>query len=550
MVVELFLIAALFIFFTGWGLWVKYLLAIPADTVAVTSLLGLVFFSIACCVAAFFTPLTLGVEIVFLVAGILPYFSKKLRAGIIPFPQAMLRSAWFWAFALTIVLVGCYYAFVPDQFNYYIPTLQWLNRFGFIIGTAVIDWSVGQMSMWHIIQAGLDQTIDPFLRINIFVAVLYLVYLFERKSYWMLFFIAWYFLFIQTVSPDVPIAFLALIVVNESCFHYQKANFPALLILAVFAFTIKLVTFWLPAWVLFVYLYKNKAVWIEKSSGKTCLFVGLLVCVFVLKNVIISSCLVYPVGFSQIDTYWCAHPGVLADYQNVMTRLTFNLRYSLEEVQSFSLLYKFRHWLTYNDPQAVMNLGIILLSLLFGIFAFIKKNVIYMALWSLIVVKIGVVFLSSGQFRFLLDGVFPLLLIFFTCLPLKINQIHSLALSVILVAALALSYPSFILKFFSTMNAPWMMEGFTSHALLVPETDRREAYEEEKIGNLTIHITTGYYFNFDTPPPAFTSYTLKQLNRLNVFPQMRDSVDIRKGFYMKKLSTEDKAKLEQIIDRF
>jgi hypothetical protein len=94
-----------------------------------------------------------------------------------------------------------------------------------------------------------------------------------------------------------------------------------------------------------------------------------------------------------------------------------------------------------------------------------------------------------------------------------------------------------------------MIEGFTKESLLRPETDSLLEYEEEKLGNLNFNISTGYFFNFDTPQPALTLKKLILYYNLGIFPQMKDPSNIHKGFYVKKLTEEEKEKLKNIINR-
>ncbi|MDR0546814.1 MAG: hypothetical protein LBG77_04420, partial [Dysgonamonadaceae bacterium] len=222
MLVELLLVCALLLFSAGWGAWMKRILGIQTSSIVITSLLGLCFFAMICCVVLFFMPVRLWMEIAFIALALSAYGLPKTRAYIDKFPVQVVRSAWFWVFAAIVLLAGSYFAFVPDQFGYYIPTLTWLNDFGLIPGVSNIDWSISQMSLFHILEAGLDESVDCFLRINIYIVLLYLVYVMERKAYILLLFVPFYFLFIQSLSPDVPVALISLIIVNEIYFHYNK----------------------------------------------------------------------------------------------------------------------------------------------------------------------------------------------------------------------------------------------------------------------------------------------------------------------------------------
>lgn len=183
MILEVLSIIILFISIGGWGTWAQYLLASKKQSSSLTFLLGLTFLSIVLCIISFFYPLNRKIEILLFAISIIPYFIKNLKYYRIKFPLEIIKSGWFWLFSLLILLVGSYYPFRPDHFGYYIPSLNWLNQYGLILGVANIDWVLGQMSSLHIIQAGFDDTIDPFQRINLLITILFIFYIFERKVY-------------------------------------------------------------------------------------------------------------------------------------------------------------------------------------------------------------------------------------------------------------------------------------------------------------------------------------------------------------------------------
>jgi hypothetical protein len=142
MILEILSIFALFITTIGWGSWAKFFLSIRSDSIPITVIVGLSFFGAICCLLSFFTPLTVPIEILLLIISIVPYFFKKLRGNFIRLPKEIVKSVWFWVFVGMTLLAGCYFPFVPDHFGYYIPTLNWLNKYGLLPGTATVDWNL------------------------------------------------------------------------------------------------------------------------------------------------------------------------------------------------------------------------------------------------------------------------------------------------------------------------------------------------------------------------------------------------------------------------
>ena len=524
----------------------KMLLGIKTDSFSLTILLGLSFFSIWICILAFFIPLTFYVELVLLVISLIPYCSKKLRVYMVSFPKVLLKSVWFWIFCIIIILAGTYYPFIPDHFYYYKPTLNWLNQYGLITGVANIKWSFGQMSVYHMIQAGLDQTIDLFQRINVFFSILFLIYIFERKAFLLLFIIPIYFLFIQTSSPDVAIIYISLIIVNEVFFNYKADNYKILFIISVFTFTIKPVTFWLPIWIFIAGYFLNKK---ELKDYRIYLFPILFIVLFLIKNVIASSTLLYPISFTKLNTYWLTDLRFLELSGENASVLTFHKFFTKDVINTMSFFHKIYYWLSIKEFRTIINWIIILTVTSFGIFSFIKKNPVYLSLWIIIFIKIIVTFMFSGQFRFLLDGVYPLLFIMFHHIRIsKTKTIVAGFLFSILLLAL-ISFPPFLKRSIPSLQLTEWMKGFSKETLLFPGKYNEKKYSKDKIGNLEFYISA-YVFTYDTPPPAFIYYRLNQLYNLGVFPQMKDPNNIRKGYYMKMLEPEEKERLGEIIKKY
>jgi hypothetical protein len=371
-----------------------------------------------------------------------------------------------------------------------------------------------------------------------------LVYIFDKKAYWLLLFIPFQFLFIQTASPDVAVVFLSLIVVNELCFNYDKNKFAILLIISFFVFTIRPVGFWLPAWVYITGIYHNKNEW---KSYKNYVFPLLLLFIFIIKNIVISSTFCYPLTFLKLNTYWLTDQHIL-DLSNQSAALyTFDMHYTIEEIGKFSFLERVYRWLTLPDLQVIINLFIVIVTLLFGIYAFWKKCFTYKALWTIIFLKIVLIFCYSGQYRFMLDGIYPLLFILIVNIRIK-KQIILVGSMALFLAFLGLiSFPEKVQKVLPGFMLSDYMTGFTKKALLRPENYILPEYKSGRIGNLDFNISEMYLFSFDTPIPAFAKHHLKILHRSGVFPQMKDSTDIRKGFYMKPFSEEENTHLKEIL---
>ena len=544
MIVEFFLILCLFVVFAGWGIWAKMLTRIKTDSFSLTIILGLSIFSIPVCLFSFFIPLNFFIESILLIFALIPFLSKRLRAHSIRFPKEMLQSVWFWIFCLVIILAGSYIPFRPDHFYYYTPTINWLNQYGLIIGVANIDWKLGQMSVFHIIQAGLDQTIDPFQRLCVFITILFLVYIFERKAYLLLFVIPFCFLFIQTASTDVAIVCLSLIVVNELCFNYKAGNHKILFLISIFIFTIKPVAFWLPLWIFIAGFLLDKK---ELKDYRIYIIPTLLLIIFLVKNVIASSTLFYPIQLTKLNTYWLSDLRILELSDQKAAMYTFDQYFTINEINSMTFFQKVYHWLSIDKLQTIINFVIVTVIAVFGVFSSLKKSAFYLSLWFIIVIKTLIVFSFSGQYRFIIDNIFPLLFIMFYPVLTCKTKIFTAGLAFSLLLLLFISYPPLLKRSIPGFKlTAWMTNGFTKKSLLIPECYVVKKYAEENLGNLNFYISA-YPYGYDTPPPAISRSELRLYHEIGIFPQMKDPANIRKGYYMKTLTSEEKEKLGEII---
>jgi len=80
-------------------------------------------------------------------------------------------------------LCSSFFPFIMDHFGYYIPTIKWLSSAGLVRGLANLDMVLGQMSVWHIFQAGVSHLADSFLRSNSLLLLIYLIYCLEKKDW-------------------------------------------------------------------------------------------------------------------------------------------------------------------------------------------------------------------------------------------------------------------------------------------------------------------------------------------------------------------------------
>ncbi|MGM5631257.1 hypothetical protein O2K51_10185 [Apibacter raozihei] len=540
MLLEIIYFILIFISILGWGLWSLILFKFKSESIALTLISGLIFLAVVLSLSAFFVPLGLKLEVIMILISLIPYYSKwrevvhKLKALKLKFNFFIILGILF--------MIGSLYPFILDHFGYYIPTIDWLNELGIIKGMANIDWSIGQVSFFHILQAGLDDTIDPFCRLNIFVSFIYLLYAYERDSYKLLVFLPISFMFLQSPSPDLMIFLFSLITANELLYNKLSIqDYPFFLVLSTFLFIVKPITFWLPAWVFINYLMQKN----RKYSYKYFLIPIFLISLYLVKNIYVSSLPFFPVTILKVSSFWMPDSRIL-DYSNqIAALLTYHTKFTLEEIQSFTLYQKLYYWFVLKHFSSVIHILIVLVIIAYVLYIFKVRKKSEIALGILIITKIILIFNFSGQYRFMLDGVFILLFVLIT----SINFNRKVALGLVYASALIFMV-TFSFSVIQNLNPSFKIIGFRKENLWKPGKFILNKYERKKIGNLDINVSTDYSLNFDTPAPAFTLHKLNYYLNLGIFPQQIDSTDISRGIYSKPLSETEKIELLSILDNY
>ena len=175
--------------------------------------LGMISISIVLSIVAFFQPINSIIEITILAIGIFLFLFQKNYLSLWKFINN--NYLLFSTISLIICFLGSFAPFILDHFGYYQPSILWISEIGLTRGISNLDLLLGQMSIWHILQAGFSHFSDPYLKINIILLISYLIYLIEKKSYIHLLFFPILFLFGQSPSPDLPVIVFSLILLNE-----------------------------------------------------------------------------------------------------------------------------------------------------------------------------------------------------------------------------------------------------------------------------------------------------------------------------------------------
>ncbi|MFP3833202.1 hypothetical protein SCA31_09875 [Chryseobacterium sp. SIMBA_028] len=500
-------------------------------------LLGIMGVSVVWTVASFFIPLNIYVEMITVLPGLFYFFKEKIYHE---FYQLTKKEITLGVIVSAIILLsGSYYPYILDHFGYYVPTIKWLTEYGLIKGISNLDFILGQMSVWHIFQAGFSNFADPFLRINSILLIVYTLYSIERKSWIHMCFIPVLLLFSQSPSPDLPVIAFSLIILNEMI--SGNKNTSLLFAFSVFVFVIKPTMIWLP-----ILVFLNSII-ILKSSFKKLFFGGLILLLFFIKNIWTFGYPIFPVSIIDLGFSWKPNPEVLKTSSQYAIMKTYDMQYSYEEIQRFSTFDHIKNWFFLKGIKSVINIFFILSLLIFSAFTWMKKKKLITLICISLLIKSILVLAFSAQYRFFIDVFFVIFLVlFYEYFDKRKSLVVFSGLSLFFMSIL--SFPSFIQKSIPSFRLGSFMAGFKKEQLYQPSTYQYHQFNSFKVGNLNFNVSKNYPYNFDTPLPAISSCYIFDDVKARIFPQLINKNDMKKGFIWKKMTSEEKKEAATVIN--
>lgn len=523
--------------FSGYGKMVNRFIGRLGEGIALELISGMTVLMLIFSIVSFFTGLSLSIEIVFIGLGLTSFFYFK---GYESFREMnFIKNPKFLFSATLILFVGSYFPFILDHFGYYLPTLKWLAEVGLVKGIANLDLTLGQMSFWHMLQAGLMHFADPFLRLNTFLLLVYLIYTFENKSWIHLIFLPFLFLFAQSPSPDLPVIVFSLILLDE-VFRGNR-NMGSLFVFSMLIFSIKPTMIWVP---IFVFLYGNmiiKTFWWRWFPGV------LILILFFVKNLWTFGYPIFPIQWMDLNVAWKPNSELMQISSELAIKKTFDMQYSYQEIQSFSFVDYIRNWLFLKGIKSIIHLAFISGLLFFAVFSIMKKKKFMSILCLAIVIKSILVLLFSAQYRFFLDVFFVLIFVFARDLTQKkalgIFSFFSILFLIFF------SSPNLLKKAVPSFKLSQFMYGFQKDQLYKPSYFEWKKYESYNIGNLDFYVVKRYPYSFDIPIPAISPGFLEEDLKTGIFPQKRGK-SLKPGFYWRKLTEKEQQQLEKILEKW
>jgi len=505
------------------------------NTISGKIISGIFLISVVWTITAFFSGLNIFIELITVFIGLLSFFYFKIYLDFWNFFSK--NSKVFLLFSLVICFAGSFFPFILDYFGYYVPTVKWISEYGLIKGISNLDLLLGQMSFWHTFQAGFSHLSDPFLRMNSVILIIYLMYIFEKKSWIHLLFIPFLFLFSQSPSPDLPVIVFSLIILNETLSGNSNLNF--LFAVSALVFAIKPTMLWLP---LFTFLY---GIFISKSNIRFLILGSFVFLIFFVKNIWCFGFPVFPVQIGDFGVSWKPNPELLKISSKVAIEKTFDSQYKYAEILNFSTLDYMKNWLFLKGIKSKIHILFMLSLLVFSVFAFVKKNKIISLLCISVLVKSILVLLFSAQYRFFIDVFFVVFFVMFYQKISKKQMMISFSVSSIFFIGF-LSFPGLVKKVFPSFKLGQFLTGFQKEQFYEPAHFEWNRYKTYQIGNLKFNVVESYPFSFDIPIPAISPEFLQEDFDARIFPQ-QNSENIKDGYHWRKMNDEEKQQIKNIL---
>lgn len=527
--------SVLFLFASLSGIALQYIFSLSKTNTAFTLLYGIIFQTLFLSTFSFFYKISFEVFILNFSLQLLFYL--KFKAEFLLFLKNIFKSYSnpqlyvFFAFIMLIVLKSALLPSIFDNESYYIQTIKWCNEYGFVKGVANVHPFLGQFSFWHVLQSGFTFSFLPiqFNDINGFVLVIGIYYFFEKYilkgynlSFFGIVFLIFYYQFIDSPSPDLPILVLSAIVFNE--FIENSDEVKAVLLLIVFMVFIKVTIVPLLLITVF-YIYKNKII-IPYFTIISLLFGS----IWIFKNIIITGYPLFPLAVFETNYDWkLPIESITYMYQNIN-----NLGYAKNAPIhiSFSLPEKLNFWIRLKGIDGFFNKGIIVLVCLVPFTKYFKTTKNFKILYLILLLHFIFLLLTSPQYRFFL----PTFILFSTVLLYEFSTYFTFQLhKIVLILSLFLITTNLFFVFKNKTNTTF----FQFNQLIVPQANTKYInikFEKKNIGNFSFYDPNLPNF-YETSNGELPCVNEKMLHFYNYYPQQR-ATEIKDGFYAKPIVNE------------
>lgn len=461
----------------------------------------------------------------------------------------------FFVMSILILIQSSSLPYIIDNESYYIQSIRWLNQVGITKGLANLHIFLGQMSGWHILQSSFNFSfIAPFFNdlngfLSIIMAYLYLSHwesYKKNKSYNSLFistiflFYLFFFPFIDSPSPDLPIYLIAPVIVFlflKNYTHPQSEENLLLLLLSFLLILIKVTAFPILIFGL-VLMFKN----INKSLIIHFISLSVLsLSLFMLKNYWLTGYPLYPldIGGKYLSPDWKI-PAKMRDFYYYATQLYAWKIQDPNILAHLSFWDKFKLWFFQPKLNGIFNKSLVFMLVSFPFFTWRKKANQWIYLYF-ITLFISLYF-TSPQYRFLLPILFIGGAILLSSILKNRPKIIAISLSISLLCSAI--FVLFIFNLSSLSNNEMMINktSLKLSQIIIPQGITKYPqlkYKTQIEGNLKFYTpkkdSLFFWQTSNAPLPASNKQIIDYFKQTyKIIPQKRTH-NIKDGFYSKSL---------------
>lgn len=473
---------------------------------------GIFLIGILALIFAIFIPLNIYFEISLIVLGLILFAVQNCWEISFKF------SIHFFLLFLTILFVGSMNAFLFDTYSYYLPTIKWLDQYGLVKGIANYDFNLGQHSLWHIIQAAFNDSIDWYYKINTFLIVVFLLYVWEIKRYILLIFLPVFFLFAASPSPDLVVFVLSIIMLSEWITH-KEDSLKLNLIYSAFLILVKPIAFVLPVY----FFYKSIKKW--KSYKGIYAVVIILSVLFIFKNIYLTANFLFPLKFGNLSSFIHAIPESIYEISATDGRLV-TLKHvdglDLDWFKNLSLKDYYLFLLNHLHYTIILFLLFTLITFVFFMVQFFNQGK-FKSLSVLLVIKVIIFSIITIQYRFLLDNVLliTVLLLWNSTLNFKIFSPFIILSGIFLVLFPNLND--------NKINQMRLLQPYTVSQIVTPVKAKVET-TTVNFKEISYHVILNYDFSLDVQPLNLNKMLIDRYIYQGFHAELIDNTSIKSGF--------------------
>lgn len=565
----LILIYWLYLFFVSSTLGIAFSRIIGSEKIhsAITPILGLFAVTLLASIYAIFGGLTVNFETGLLILAV--FCGAAYYRSLFDYLGSLTKNFQKLTFLLQLLFVFVFVMalmqsatapYISDNESYYLPTIKWLDHYGFVPGLANLHIFLGQTSGWHICQSALnlDFIYTEFNDINGFLLIPGTFYVldklndyFIKKELHLLFiglfpvFYVLLFQFLSAPTPDLPIYVLTIVLFGEYLDSIQRKSFKdeaILMSLALFAFFTKVTAVLLFVFPIIIFV-RNKDR--RKKERIVILIITLLtVVLFFIKNFIVSGYPLYPLSWIKPSGIDWLLPQKILEYLIEGTKsyafLMPNIEY--ENTLAFDL---FIHWLNLPKLHGIFNLSMIILLLVFPITFFRSRDrKIFVLIYTLSFAQMALLLMSSPQYRFFLGYMMLLISILLAILLFKRLKLIKVFITLSIFLIPVPLFFNLTLSTVSNNKQHQSLSRFKSEYFIEPhqKTKYKDAVYESFMDDNTLFYTPmniDFYWGVgDAPLPTIQKDQYDYFKYYFKVAPVQRTDNLKDGYYSKKISSE------------